>query len=92
MIAHPFIYEINTWPWLDELSRRCGRRVELGDVPGEVWDAIAAAPLTSVVTDVSNPPLERMVVGSVRPCNTIAAQIVPVTRMVRYMHMPNPNV
>ncbi|PHV68402.1 alpha-amylase family glycosyl hydrolase [Williamsia muralis] len=42
MIAHPFIYEINTWPWLDELSRRCGRRVELGDVPGEAWDAIAA--------------------------------------------------
>ena len=43
MIAHPFIYEINTWPWLDELSRRCGRSVELGDVPGEVWDAIAAS-------------------------------------------------
>ena len=43
MIAHPFIYEINTWPWLDELSRRCGRRVELGDVPGEVWDAIATS-------------------------------------------------
>ncbi len=43
MIAHPFIYEINTWPWLDELSRRYGRRVELGDVLGEVWDVIAAS-------------------------------------------------
>ncbi len=35
MIAHPFIYEINTWPWL----RRLG--TQLGDVPGETWDAIA---------------------------------------------------
>ena len=22
MVAHPFVYEINTWAWLDELSRR----------------------------------------------------------------------
>lgn len=43
MIAHPFIYEINTWPWLDDLSRRCGRRIGLGGVPGEVWDAVASS-------------------------------------------------
>lgn len=43
MIAHPFIYEINTWPWLDGLSRRCGRPIGLGDVPGEVWGAIASS-------------------------------------------------
>lgn len=36
MIEQPFIYEINTWPWLQRLG------THLGDVPGEVWDSIAA--------------------------------------------------
>jgi len=35
------IYEINTLVWLGELSARYGRRVTLGDVPGEVWDEVA---------------------------------------------------
>jgi hypothetical protein len=39
---HPHLYEINTWPWLAELSRRYGRRLTLGSVPNEVWDAIRA--------------------------------------------------
>ena len=39
---HPFIYEINTWVWLDELSRREGAPVNLASVPGGEWDAIAA--------------------------------------------------
>ena len=34
MVEHPFIYEINTWVWLDELSRRSERRVDLDGVPG----------------------------------------------------------
>ncbi|WP_416061168.1 alpha-amylase family glycosyl hydrolase [Rhodococcus indonesiensis] len=40
--AHPFLYEINTWPWLDRLSGEIGRRLDLGSVPDEQWDAIAA--------------------------------------------------
>jgi hypothetical protein len=36
LVAHPFIYEINTWVWLDELQAR------LDGVPTEEWDAIAA--------------------------------------------------
>jgi hypothetical protein len=39
---HPHLYEINTWPWLADLSRRYGRRVTLGTVPDEIWDSIAA--------------------------------------------------
>lgn len=35
------IYEINTLVWLGELSARFGRRVTLGDVPGQVWDEVA---------------------------------------------------
>ncbi|MFJ9559936.1 alpha-amylase [Streptomyces fuscichromogenes] len=35
------IYEINTLVWLRELSGRYGRRVTLGEVPGEVWDQVA---------------------------------------------------
>ncbi|MFF3205561.1 alpha-amylase family glycosyl hydrolase [Streptomyces sp. NPDC002962] len=35
------LYEINTAVWLGELSGRYGRRVTLGDVPGEAWDEIA---------------------------------------------------
>ncbi|MDY7088701.1 MAG: alpha-amylase family glycosyl hydrolase [Actinomycetota bacterium] len=34
------VYEIDTWPWLEGLSRRYGRTVTLGDVPGEVWNAL----------------------------------------------------
>ena len=42
LAAHPFIYEINTWVWLDELARRMGQKIGLGGVPDEEWDAIAA--------------------------------------------------
>src|SRR5436305_11863861 len=40
MRRHPFIYEINTWVWLDALSRRDGTPVTLAGVPGREWDAI----------------------------------------------------
>lgn len=39
---HPFVYEINTWPWLSALAARYERPVRLGNVPGEVWDDLAA--------------------------------------------------
>jgi hypothetical protein len=42
MVPHPFIYEINTWVWLDELGRRAGAQVDLASVPAAEWDAIAA--------------------------------------------------
>lgn len=35
------LYEINTAVWMGELSGRYGRRVTLGEVPGEAWDEIA---------------------------------------------------
>ena len=41
MRRHPFIYEINTWVWLDALSRREGAAIDLAGVPGREWDAIA---------------------------------------------------
>jgi hypothetical protein len=46
--THPFIYEINTWPWLAGLSRRHGGPVELTTVPGAEWDAIAEAGFDAV--------------------------------------------
>lgn len=39
---HPFIYEINTWVWLDELSRREQRGLTLASVPDAEWDRIAS--------------------------------------------------
>ena len=39
---HPHLYEINTWAWLEELSRTAGRRLTLADVPGEEWDRLRA--------------------------------------------------
>src|SRR4051794_6663112 len=42
MVRHPFIYEINTWVWLDELSARQGKELGLAGVPASEWDAIAA--------------------------------------------------
>jgi hypothetical protein len=38
MRTHPHLYEINTWPWLDELSRRAGRHLTLAGVPDREWD------------------------------------------------------
>jgi hypothetical protein len=39
---YPAIYEINTWVWLDELSRKLGKRVDLATLPEAEWDALAA--------------------------------------------------
>ncbi|MET7453111.1 alpha-amylase [Streptomyces sp. NPDC005574] len=35
------VHEINTLVWLGELTVRYGRRITLGEVPGEVWDEVA---------------------------------------------------
>ena len=40
--AHPVIYEINTWIWLNELSRRYQTPIILANVPDAEWDAITA--------------------------------------------------
>ena len=42
MVEYPFVYEINTWVWLDELGRRAGAAVDLGSVPDAEWEAIAS--------------------------------------------------
>lgn len=33
----PVILEVNTWVWLDELSRALGRRITLATVPPDAW-------------------------------------------------------
>ena len=38
---YPTIFEINTWVWLSELSRRYGKTIGLGSVPDQEWDALA---------------------------------------------------
>jgi hypothetical protein len=40
-ITQPFLYEINTWPWLEAISRNEGRVIDLGSVPDRYWDEIA---------------------------------------------------
>jgi hypothetical protein len=40
--TYPTLYEIDTWIWLADLTRRQGRTVDLGSVPAAEWDAIAA--------------------------------------------------
>lgn len=42
MRAHPHLYEISTWPWLERLSAAAGRRVTLGSVPASEWDRLRA--------------------------------------------------
>jgi hypothetical protein len=46
--THPFLYEINTWPWLHELGVAAGRPIDLGSVPEQEWDAVAAAGFDAV--------------------------------------------
>jgi hypothetical protein len=38
---YPVIYEINTWVWLQELSRKYGSPVRLAGIPREEWEGIA---------------------------------------------------
>lgn len=35
---HPHLYEIHTWVWLGELSKKYNRSIRLGDVPDQEWD------------------------------------------------------
>lgn len=39
---YPTIYEINSWVWLSERSKKAGRQTDLGSVDSAEWDAIAA--------------------------------------------------
>jgi Alpha amylase, catalytic domain len=39
---YPSLYEISTWVWLSDLSRKYGKPVNLSSVPAAEWDAIAA--------------------------------------------------
>ena len=40
MRAHPHLYELSAWPWLERLSASAGRRVTLGTVPESEWDRL----------------------------------------------------
>jgi hypothetical protein len=46
--ARPTIYEINTAVWLGDLSRRLGRPIDLGEVPADEWDRLAALRVDAV--------------------------------------------
>jgi hypothetical protein len=39
---HPVIYEINTWVWLNELSRKYGSAITLASVPDGEWDILSS--------------------------------------------------
>lgn len=39
---YPIIYEINTWVWLRELSRKYNRNVDLAAIPEKEWDFLAS--------------------------------------------------
>ncbi len=46
--THPVLYEINTWPWLNHLSRDLGHPVDLATVPDTTWDELAAPGIDAV--------------------------------------------
>ena len=47
-VAHPFIYEINTWAWLESISAEEDKPIDLGSVPQRYWDEIAGLGFDSV--------------------------------------------
>ena len=46
--SRPTIYEINTAVWLGDLSRQLGRPIDLGEVPADEWDRLAALRVDAV--------------------------------------------
>jgi glycosidase len=47
-IKNPAIYEINTWVWLNEMSRQMQFPITLGNVPAEKWDELAGMHIDAV--------------------------------------------
>jgi glycosidase len=45
---YPLIYEINTAVWLNELSRKHGRSIDLGNIPAAEWDTLAELGMDAV--------------------------------------------
>src|SRR5215472_12901419 len=39
---YPTVYEISTWVWLTDLTKKYGKAVDLASVPAAEWDAIGA--------------------------------------------------
>jgi glycosidase len=46
--SKPVIYEINSWAWLHELTRRHEQPITLANVPDKEWDALARAGFDAV--------------------------------------------
>jgi len=42
MRQNPLIYEINTWVWLNDLSKKYDQEIDLSKVPDHEWDFIAS--------------------------------------------------
>ena len=40
--SHPHLYEINTWTWLEQLSTRQKKNINIAEVPDSEWDALAS--------------------------------------------------
>ena len=38
---YPYLYEINSWVWLSELSQKYAKKITFSSVPSAEWDAIA---------------------------------------------------
>ena len=45
---HPILYEINTWAWLNDLSRRCGKEVTLANLPEDECESLASLGVDAV--------------------------------------------
>jgi hypothetical protein len=45
---HPVLYEVNSWVWLQELSRAAGRPLTLATVPAAEWDRLAGLGVDAV--------------------------------------------
>ena len=39
--SFPTLYEVDTWIWLADLSRKYGRPIDLGSIPEDEWNAFA---------------------------------------------------
>jgi len=45
---YPSVYEVSTWVWLSDLSRKYGTVINFASVPSPEWDAVAAFSFDSV--------------------------------------------
>jgi hypothetical protein len=87
---HPHLYEINTWAWLEALSRCEGRKLSLAEVPDRDWDGLERLgfDLVWLMGVWERSPLGRRIAQTDSPLFPLYEQALPGWRLDQVVGSP----